>query len=114
MGLVIGSLGIPAANVRLYLSLLYLIVISSGAARQMYRRVARDDRVEMSARAANREQPCAKVLLMSAEHSPTPEPLYCPKCATEVSDPLICGDCAAVICRKCGTPLEAADELGMG
>jgi hypothetical protein len=40
--------------------------------------------------------------------------LYCPKCAAEVSDPLTCGDCGAVICRRCGTPLEAADELGMG
>jgi hypothetical protein len=40
--------------------------------------------------------------------------LYCPKCATEVIDPLTCGDCGAVICRRCGTPLEAADELAMG
>jgi hypothetical protein len=40
--------------------------------------------------------------------------LYCPKCAAEVTDPLTCGDCGAVICRRCGTPLEAADELGMG
>jgi len=32
----------------------------------------------------------------------------------EVSDPLTCGDCGAVICRRCGTPLEAADELGIG
>lgn len=40
--------------------------------------------------------------------------LYCPKCREEVSDPLVCGDCSAVICRKCGTPLEAVDELSMG
>jgi len=40
--------------------------------------------------------------------------LYCPKCAQEVTDPLICGDCAAVICRRCGTPLEVPDELGIG
>jgi len=39
---------------------------------------------------------------------------YCPVCAVEVSDPLTCGDCAAVICRRCGTPLESSDELGMG
>jgi hypothetical protein len=39
---------------------------------------------------------------------------YCPVCAVEVSDPLICGDCSAVICRRCGTPLESSDELGMG
>src|SRR5579864_2317575 len=42
--------------------------------------------------------------------APEPELLYCPKCAVEVSDPLTCGDCSAVICRCCGTPLEAADE----
>jgi hypothetical protein len=42
------------------------------------------------------------------------EPLYCPKCEAEVSDPLACGDCGAVICRQCGTPLEKVDELGIG
>lgn len=40
--------------------------------------------------------------------------MYCPKCAEEVKDPLTCGDCSAVICRRCGTPLESPDELGMG
>jgi hypothetical protein len=40
--------------------------------------------------------------------------LYCPKCAVEITDPLTCGDCGAVICRRCGAPLEVADELGMG
>jgi hypothetical protein len=45
---------------------------------------------------------------------PDPEPLYCPRCAQEVTDPLTCGDCSAVICRRCGTPLESPDELGMG
>jgi len=40
--------------------------------------------------------------------------LYCPTCAEEVRDPLTCGDCSAVICRRCGTPLESADELAMG
>jgi len=39
---------------------------------------------------------------------------YCPVCTVEVTDPLTCGDCLAVICRRCGTPLEASDELGMG
>ena len=43
-----------------------------------------------------------------------PQPLYCPNCAREVTDPLTCGDCSAVICRLCGTPLESPDELGMG
>ena len=46
--------------------------------------------------------------------SSSPEALYCPNCAREVSDPLICGDCSAVICRVCGTPLEAAEDLGIG
>jgi hypothetical protein len=40
--------------------------------------------------------------------------LYCPNCEQEVYDPLVCGDCAAVICRRCGTPLEKVDELGIG
>ena len=40
--------------------------------------------------------------------------LYCPVCAVEVSDPLTCGDCSAVICRQCGTPLESSDELARG
>jgi hypothetical protein len=42
------------------------------------------------------------------------EPLYCPLCKAEVPDPLVCGDCGAVICRRCGTPLEKVDELGIG
>jgi hypothetical protein len=40
--------------------------------------------------------------------------LYCPNCAREVTDPLTCGDCSAVICRVCGTPLESSADLGMG
>jgi hypothetical protein len=39
---------------------------------------------------------------------------YCPVCAREVDDPLTCGDCSAVICRVCGTPLESADDLAFG
>jgi len=48
--------------------------------------------------------------------SQTSEPvvLYCPTCGREVTDPLTCGDCSAVICRVCGTPLEAPADLGMG
>ena len=42
------------------------------------------------------------------------EPLYCPKCEAEVSEPLVCGDCGAVICPRCGSPLEKIDELGIG
>jgi hypothetical protein len=44
----------------------------------------------------------------------TPAALWCPRCARPVSDPLTCGDCSAVICRVCGTPLESADELAFG
>jgi hypothetical protein len=40
--------------------------------------------------------------------------LYCPTCTREVDDPLICGDCSAVICRVCGTPLELPEDLGIG
>jgi hypothetical protein len=40
--------------------------------------------------------------------------LYCPTCAREVDDPLTCGDCSAVICRVCGTPLEMPEDLGIG
>ena len=43
----------------------------------------------------------------------TPE-FYCPTCAKPVPDPLVCGDCRAVICRTCGTPLERIDDLGIG
>jgi hypothetical protein len=50
----------------------------------------------------------------SADRPPVLDQLYCPKCAREVADPLTCGDCSAVICRACGTPLEAAADLGMG
>ena len=42
------------------------------------------------------------------------EAFYCPTCQAEVSRPLVCGDCGAVICRQCGTPLEKIDELGIG
>jgi len=58
-----------------------------------------------------------------AEPPANPEPqspqqsndaLYCPNCARQVADPLTCGDCSAVICRICGTPLESSSDLGMG
>jgi hypothetical protein len=45
---------------------------------------------------------------------PAADVLYCPTCAREIKDPLTCGDCSAVICRTCGTPLETAADLGMG
>jgi hypothetical protein len=55
---------------------------------------------------------CAEVMPEEAEREP--ELLYCPRCEREVDDPLTCGDCSAVICRVCGTPLESPDELGIG
>ena len=51
---------------------------------------------------------------MEATQQDGTTPLYCPNCAREVTDPLVCGDCSAVICRQCGTPLEAAEDLGIG
>lgn len=39
---------------------------------------------------------------------------YCPLCRQPVPDPLACGDCGSLICRRCGTPLERIDELGIG
>jgi uncharacterized paraquat-inducible protein A len=42
------------------------------------------------------------------------ETLYCPECETVCDQPLVCGDCRAVICNRCGTLLEKVDELGMG
>ena len=57
-------------------------------------------------------------LFMAKPDNPLPdsEPasLYCPNCAEEVTDPLTCGDCSSVICRRCGTALESSDELGIG
>jgi hypothetical protein len=51
---------------------------------------------------------------MSEVEEPEEAPLYCPSCEREVDDPLVCGDCAAIICRRCGTVLEKVDELGIG
>ncbi len=39
---------------------------------------------------------------------------YCAKCGKPAPDPLMCGDCGALICRQCGTPLERVDDLGIG
>ena len=48
-----------------------------------------------------------------AESNETPAEFYCPTCAQPVAEPLVCGDCHALICRQCGTPLERIDELGI-
>src|ERR1700757_3994184 len=44
---------------------------------------------------------------------PATTDLWCPTCARAVQDPLVCGDCSAVLCRVCGTPLESADALAL-
>ena len=49
-----------------------------------------------------------------AEKTAKNQGYYCPACRRAVDRPLVCGDCLAVICRDCGTPLERADELGLG
>ncbi len=54
-----------------------------------------------------------------AEIEPTRETtskadFYCPTCARPVREPLVCGDCHALICRECGTVLETIDDLGIG
>lgn len=51
---------------------------------------------------------------MGAEDTPRTGEFYCPKCGVAIEDPLVCGDCLAVICRRCGTPLERADDLATG
>lgn len=42
-----------------------------------------------------------------------PPVFYCPQC-DRPAEPLRCGDCGSLICRQCGTPVEQADELGIG
>jgi hypothetical protein len=46
--------------------------------------------------------------------TPANAEFYCPRCAQPVIDPLMCGDCASLICRRCGAPLERIDDLGIG
>ena len=36
---------------------------------------------------------------------------YCPHCDREVDDPLTCGECSSVICRKCGTALRMPEDV---
>lgn len=51
---------------------------------------------------------------LDGESSPAEPEFYCARCGEPVLDPLMCGDCASLICRKCGMPLERIDELGIG
>jgi hypothetical protein len=51
---------------------------------------------------------------MAEETAASRVEFYCPRCHTAVTDPLVCGDCTAIICRICGAPLERIDELGIG
>jgi hypothetical protein len=65
------------------------------------------------------EESATLIFRMPEQPLPNPGPkkdvrLWCPNCGREVNDPLVCGDCSAVICRVCGTPLESADELAFG
>jgi hypothetical protein len=57
---------------------------------------------------------CMNCARKSINQSSKTTDFYCPKCSLPVSDPLVCGDCAALICRICGTPLERVDDLGIG
>jgi transcription initiation factor IIE alpha subunit len=50
----------------------------------------------------------------SEPEAATKAEFYCPACQQPVAEPLVCGDCRAVICRKCGSVLEKIDELGIG
>jgi len=52
--------------------------------------------------------------LPNGQPGPNAAQLWCATCARVVVDPLVCGDCSAVICRVCGTPLESSDELAFG
>lgn len=56
----------------------------------------------------------ASLTVMAEQAAKVDIEFYCPRCQLAVTDPLVCGDCAAIICRICGTPLERVDELGMG
>ena len=51
---------------------------------------------------------------MPDEQRPERHDFYCPRCDRPVENPLRCGDCGSLICRECGSPLEQADELGIG
>jgi hypothetical protein len=51
---------------------------------------------------------------MPEPEQPRVEQFYCPACNKAIHDPLVCGDCVALICRQCGTPLERVDDLGIG
>ena len=39
-----------------------------------------------------------------------PDAFYCPYCRREVQDPLTCNECSSIICRRCGTKLQAPEE----
>jgi hypothetical protein len=72
--------------------------------------IKRSQRGEMARAAVS----AASVTVMAGDELKSQIDLYCPKCHVAVPDPLVCGDCSAIICRRCGTPLEQVDELGIG
>ncbi|MGA8580043.1 MAG: hypothetical protein WB579_15265 [Bryobacteraceae bacterium] len=49
-----------------------------------------------------------------SDAQPATAEFYCPNCAQPVPEPLLCGDCGALLCRTCGKPVERIDELGIG
>lgn len=49
-----------------------------------------------------------------ADALPAAAEFYCPNCARPVPEPLLCGDCGALLCRICGKPVERIDDLGIG
>lgn len=54
------------------------------------------------------------VQVTEAKQQHAAQSFYCASCNQAVGNPLTCGDCSAVICRVCGTPLEMPEELGIG
>jgi len=52
----------------------------------------------------------------SAAQAPTQQAgdFYCPDCAKDLPVAWTCEACGSAICPSCGTPVELADELGIG
>lgn len=63
------------------------------------------------AQAALRKEIDRRGLTPELEQEDLDSSLYCPSCARQVDDPLTCGDCSAVICRVCGTPLRTPEDI---
>ncbi len=57
---------------------------------------------------------CRMPLAPQQPHLSEPGVYYCPGCAKQAAEPLSCPHCGSLICPGCGTPLESADDLGIG